>query len=109
MNLASNAHFTFSSPNHDLTQHYTETLAIEDDLFMLSVVGHDRAFKVVNGNHPDETLVYFYSENLQADMDRVKALGGRIVIERLDVIGYGALGIFLDPMGKHVAFWQPAP
>lgn len=57
-------------------------------------------------NQLRDISVYFRSDDLASDMARVRELGGRIVLERQDIAGYGALGIFLDPMGNRVAFWQ---
>jgi len=36
----------------------------------------------------------------------VPELGGTVILPRQDVPGFGALGMFLDPTGNRVAFWQ---
>jgi len=59
-------------------------------------------------NLTEDIAIYFHTNNLDADMTRVRELGGRILLERLDIINFGALGIFIDPMGNRVAFWQSA-
>ena len=54
----------------------------------------------------DDVLIYFGSDDLDADMARVSELGGQVIVARQEVPGYGALGMFLDPTGNRVAFWQ---
>ena len=39
-------------------------------------------------------------------MARVPELGGTVILPRQEVPGFGALGMFLDPTGNRVAFWQ---
>lgn len=63
------------------------------------------------GEHtqPGDVLLYFHSTDLDADMARVSELGGQVILPRQDIPGFGSLGIFLDPTGNRVAFWQDAP
>lgn len=60
-------------------------------------------------NKPGDVILYFGSEDLDADLARVQELGGKIVLPRQEVEGFGAYGIFMDPTGNKVAFWQEAP
>lgn len=55
---------------------------------------------------PGDVLLYFDSDDLDADMARVGELGGEVVLPRQEVPGFGTLGIFKDPTGNRVAFWQ---
>ncbi len=57
---------------------------------------------------PGDVMLYFYSDDLDADMARVGELGGEVVLPRQEVPGFGAMGIFTDPTGNRVAFWQSA-
>ncbi len=61
---------------------------------------------VGEGMKPGDVLLYFRSDDLDADMARVSELGGQVILPRQDVPGFGALGMFLDPTGNRVAFWQ---
>ena len=61
---------------------------------------------VGEGMEPGDVLLYFQSDDLDADMARVSELGGQVILARQDVPGFGALGMFLDPTGNRVAFWQ---
>jgi len=55
---------------------------------------------------PGDILLYFGTEDLDADMARVVELGGTVILPREDIPGFGALGIFIDPTGNRLAFWQ---
>ncbi len=57
---------------------------------------------------PGDVILYFDSEDLDADMARVSELGGQVLLPRQDIPGFGSLGIFMDPTGNRVAFWQSA-
>ena len=61
---------------------------------------------VGDGVKPGDVILYFQSEDLDADMARVSELGGQVILPRQEVPGFGALGMFLDPTGNRVAFWQ---
>ena len=66
----------------------------------LSPVGEDMK--------PGDVILYFDSDDLDADMARVSELGGQVLMARQDIPGFGSLGLFLDPTGNRVAFWQNA-
>ena len=53
-----------------------------------------------DGMKPGDVILYFQSDDLDADMARVSELGGRVILPRQDVPGFGALGMFLDPTGN---------
>ncbi len=58
------------------------------------------------GMNPGDVLIYFHSDDIDADMARVPELGGTVILPRQEVPGFGVLGMFLDPTGNRVAFWQ---
>ena len=62
--------------------------------------------EVGDGVKPGDVILYFGSNDLDADMARVAELGGTVILPRQEVPGFGALGMFLDPTGNRVAFWQ---
>lgn len=66
----------------------------------LSAVGEDMK--------PGDVILYFHSDDLEADMARAGELGGQVLLPRQDIPGFGSLGIFMDPTGNQVAFWQGA-
>ena len=55
---------------------------------------------------PGDVILYLHSDDLEADMARVSELGGQVLLPRQDIPGFGSLGIFMDPTGNRVAFWQ---
>ena len=57
---------------------------------------------------PGDVILYFHSDDLDADMARAGELGGTVLLPRQDIPGFGALGLFTDPTGNRVAFWQSA-
>ena len=57
---------------------------------------------------PGDVILYIGSDDLEADMARVSELGGQVLLPRQEIPGFGALGIFMDPTGNRVAFWQNA-
>ncbi|MEZ4779513.1 MAG: VOC family protein [Flavobacteriaceae bacterium] len=49
-------------------------------------------------------LVYFYSENLQTELDRVEAAGGKIYQPKTEISPeHGYMGVFIDSEGNRVA------
>ena len=81
-----------------------------DNVYVMFHTGNVGAALSGIGEHtqPGDVLIYFHSDDLDADMARVSELGGQVILPRQDVEGFGALGIFLDPTGNRVAFWQRA-
>ena len=57
---------------------------------------------------PGDVILYFDTDDLDADMARVSELGGQVLMARQDIPGFGSLGLFLDPTGNRAAFWQNA-
>ncbi len=62
--------------------------------------------EIGEGMNPGDVILYFHSDDLDADMARVEELGGQVILPRQEVPGFGALGMFRDPTGNRVAFWQ---
>lgn len=80
-----------------------------DFTYTMFDLGNNRAIalsEVGDGVKPGDVILYFESDDLEADMARVSELGGQVILPRQDVPGFGALGMFLDPTGNRVAFWQ---
>lgn len=57
------------------------------------------------GNHSAWTN-YIAVDDIDAMVDKVKAHGGTIVMEPMDVFDNGRMMMVQDPTGAHVAFWQ---
>ncbi|MEU6121244.1 VOC family protein [Streptomyces sp. NPDC047123] len=52
-------------------------------------------------------MVHFQSPDMQATADAVRAGGGTVRMEPMDVMGEGWLAQFTDPQGAQFASWQP--
>jgi predicted enzyme related to lactoylglutathione lyase len=56
-------------------------------------------------NVPTMWLSYIIVEDLDATVEKTKALGGSIIKERTD-LPMGSFAIIADPQGAVIAFWQ---
>ncbi len=54
----------------------------------------------------DSMLLYLESTDVEADLKKVEALGGKTIQPRMEISDYGAIGVFIDPAGNRVAFWE---
>lgn len=52
-------------------------------------------------------MLHFNSPDIQATAEAVRAGGGVVRMEPMDVMGEGLLGQFTDPQGAQFACWQP--
>lgn len=57
-------------------------------------------------NEIGKVLVYLGSEDIDADLARVEACGGRTILPRTDIGGFGWYAVFADPSGNHLGFYQ---
>ncbi|MFC4426548.1 VOC family protein [Deinococcus navajonensis] len=55
---------------------------------------------------PSNWTVYFASDDIAADAERVKALGGQAVMGPLQIGEQGQMGVFTDPTGATFGLWQ---
>ena len=58
---------------------------------------------------PGQLMMYISSEDIEADLTIAQNLGATIVTEKTEVPGFGWFGIFIDPSGNRMAFWQDLP
>ena len=50
-----------------------------------------------------EVLTYIASDDIDADLAKVEARGGQIVLPKTEISGIGWFGVFRDPAGNKVA------
>lgn len=67
------------------------------------------AFPSTNFMKEGSVILYLGSENLEADMEQIKAEGGTVVGEIVPIPGMGRYVHFADPTGAVMALWQNAP
>lgn len=51
-------------------------------------------------------VIHFGSEDIDADLARVEAAGGRIIMPQTPIPGIGAFAIFADPTGNQFSFYK---
>jgi hypothetical protein len=54
---------------------------------------------------PGDILIYVDSADIEADLKQVEALGGKVVVPKMEIPGVGWFGIFLDPTGNKIALY----
>jgi hypothetical protein len=55
---------------------------------------------------PSAWTIYFASDDVAADCERVKALGGQVMVEPMVIGDSGAMAICADPTGAAFGLWQ---
>jgi uncharacterized protein len=50
---------------------------------------------------------YVSVEDADATLDKVRAAGGGVIVEPLDVMGMGKMAVFTDPTGAVCGIWEP--
>lgn len=67
---------------------------------------------IVKPDHPEpwpaKLTMYILVDDLDAYGRRIVAAGGRLLIEKQEVPGMGALTIFSDPEGRMMGLWRSA-
>ncbi len=53
-----------------------------------------------------ELLVYVASDDIEGDLRRAEALGGKTLVPRTEIPNTGAFGIFEDPAGNRLGLFQ---
>ena len=59
------------------------------------------------GEHyqPGDVLVYLGSEDIEADLKRIEAAGGKTVMPKTEIPNTGWFGVFTDPTGNRLALY----
>jgi uncharacterized protein len=55
---------------------------------------------------PGDVIIYIASDDLEADLGRIEEKGGKTVLSKQEVPGFGHFAIFTDPTGNRVALWK---
>ncbi|MEF2280164.1 VOC family protein [Deinococcus sp. YIM 134068] len=59
------------------------------------------------GEMPSTWTVYYGSDDARADAERIRELGGQVMVEPMDVHGLGHMLVASDPTGAVFGLWQP--
>lgn len=65
------------------------------------------AMKLMQEGQPPAWSTYISVEDADATMEAVKANGGNVAVEPMDVLDIGRMGFFIDPTGAFCGIWQP--
>jgi predicted enzyme related to lactoylglutathione lyase len=61
---------------------------------------------LMSEGQPPAWTTYFATDDADAAAQRVDSAGGKILMAPMDVMGFGRMAIFLDPVGAAFAVWQ---
>jgi hypothetical protein len=68
--------------------------------------GSGGGFTEVSGENPGgRVLVYIDSDDIEADLKKVEALGGKVVHQKTEIPQTGWFGVLQDPTGNHLALY----
>jgi len=62
---------------------------------------------VSDSNPPGTVTVYIGCEDIEADLERAKSLGAKILAHKSEIPNTGWWGVFEDPDGNKVALYTP--
>ena len=110
-------HFELSSHNIDamkkfygdaLDWTFTDYPDMNYTVFATGEGGVGGGFSPVNDQNPAGTvLLYLHTDNLENSRGKIRAAGGSIVMESLEITGVGTMAIFIDPSGNTLALLEP--
>jgi predicted enzyme related to lactoylglutathione lyase len=63
-------------------------------------------YELVDDTQQSSWTVYFRTDDLDASLDRVRAAGGQVLVEPVDIAGLGRLAHCSDPQGADFALWR---
>lgn len=78
---------------------------------MFSTDGGLNGFLVQTGNEvykPGDVVMYLGTDNIDVDLEKIERLGGKIVLPKTDVPGYGWYAFFTDLTGNRLGLFQTA-
>ena len=58
---------------------------------------------------PGEVVIYVQSEDIDADLKKIETLGGKTIMPKDEVPGFGWLAMFSDLDGNTLALWTNMP
>jgi uncharacterized protein len=69
-------------------------------------VGPGGGFSVVGpGTKAGDVVVYVDSDDIEADLQKVEELGGKVLVRKTEIPGTGWFGLFTDPTGNMIAVY----
>jgi predicted enzyme related to lactoylglutathione lyase len=68
--------------------------------------GPGGGFNPVENNQPTPVMIYIDTDDIDATMQKIQQLGGKLVRPTDDVPGMGQFAFFSDPSGNVLALWH---
>ncbi len=62
-----------------------------------------------DGAKPGDIIAYIESDDVEADLKRVEALGGKAIGKPVVIPGVGMYAYFADPAGNRMGLWKRNP
>lgn len=60
------------------------------------------------GHEPHHyTIFYVQVEDITAHLSQAEALGGKVMVPKVDIPNYGSFAWFADPEGNTIGLWTP--
>ncbi len=56
-----------------------------------------------------DVIVYVSTDDVEASLAKAESLGGKKLMGKTEVPGFGWFGMFLDPTGNRIGLWTAAP
>ena len=73
--------------------------------------GQGGGFPRIDGElyKPGDVVVYIGTEDIDATLARIEALGGRTLVPKSEIPGFGWFAHFADPSGNRVGLYTGSP
>ena len=95
--------FGWTSTKHDMGES-TYTMFMQGD----KTIGGMLKTPEDNANIPPHWMSYISVADLDATLDKVKKLGGTVIVPKTTAGDMGSFAIIQDPTGAHIAIWKPS-
>ena len=87
-----------------------EDMSMGDGTYTMIKVGEGTGGGLMKNpipNAPSSWLAYVLVEDLTKSLAKAKSLGAKVMKDKTDVMGMGALAIINDPTGAMLGLWEP--
>ncbi|MDQ3403622.1 MAG: VOC family protein [Actinomycetota bacterium] len=61
---------------------------------------------LMDSSQPSAWTTYLASDGIEADVAKIRAAGGQVIMDAMDVMEFGRMAIAIDPTGAGFGLWQ---
>lgn len=61
------------------------------------------------GAGPNSPIIYLGTDDIDGDLAKIEAAGGKTLAPRMEIPGVGWIALFSDPSGNHLGLYQRLP